>query len=286
MATLLAVSRTAPAAALAPGIDDEERAARRIRRATTFWRWAIAVLFFAAWEGLTRIRVVDPYYFSSPSTIALTAYKAWTAGTLARDIAFTASATILGFVFGVTGGAALGLSTWWSRVYGGVLDPYLVAFNAVPKLALAPVLVIILGIGFDSKVALAVAMTLVPTAIAAYGGVKSVDADMETLLFSLGAKRRHVFTKVVVPWAMPWIVSSLWISIGLALAGTIVGEFVASQAGIGRMILYAGQVMDINLVWVGVVVLSALAMAMYWAVVVIEKLLMKGMLHGAQTARH
>lgn len=264
-------------------IDEEEEARRRVRRATSFWRWVVGLTILACWEGLTRIHVIDPYYFSSPSTIVQTAYKAWTAGSLATDIAFTATATILGFIFGVTGGALIGLSTWWSRVYDGVLEPYLVTVNAVPKLALAPVLIIIFGIGFQSKVALAVLLTIVPAAIAASGGVRSIDRDLETLLFSLGASRWHVFTKVAVPWTMPWIVSSLRINIGLALAGAIVGEFVASQAGVGRMILYAGQVMDINLVWVGVVVLSILAMTMYWGVVVLEKFLLKGMLHGAQT---
>ena len=104
-----------------------------------------------------------------------------------------------------------------------MLEPYLVLFNAVPKLALAPVIIILLGIDIKSKIALAMLLCVVPTAIAAYSGVKSIDADMETLLFSLGAKRRHVFTKVVVPWALPWIVSSLRINIGLALAGAIVG---------------------------------------------------------------
>ena len=267
-----------------PGMDDEERSRLRVRRYSTIGQWVVGILIVVLWEGLTRIKVMDAYYFSSPTLIAQTAYKAWTAGSLWNDIAFTSSATIIGFVVGVTLGALIGLSTWWSKVYGNVLEPYLVMFNAVPKLALAPVLVIILGIGFQSKVALAIALCIVPTAIAAYSGVKSVDADMETLLFSLGAKRRHVFTKVVVPWALPWIVSSLRVNIGLALAGTIVGEFVASQAGVGRMILYAGQVMDINLVWVGVVVLSILAMIMYWGVESFERYVLKGMMHGAQTA--
>jgi NitT/TauT family transport system permease protein len=272
-----------------PGIEDldeDERLRRRIRRATALGRWGIGLLILILWEGLTRMKIIDPYYFSNPSTIAQTAYADWIAGKLGPDIAYTSSATILGFVLGVTGGAALGLSTWWSRVYGNVLEPYLVTLNAVPKLALAPVLIILFGIGFPSKVALAVLMTIVPAAMAAYSGVKSVDRDFETLLFSLGAKRRHVFTKVVVPWVMPWIVSSLRINIGLALAGTIVGEFVASQVGVGRMILYAGQVMDINLVWVGVVVLSILAIVMYWAVSALEKLLLKGMMHGAQLANN
>ena len=243
-------------------------------------------MILVLWEVLTRMKVIDAYYFSNPSTIAQTAYADAMAGKLWPDIAYTSSATILGFVFGVMGGAIIGLSTWWSRVYGNVLEPYLVTLNAVPKLALAPVLIILFGIGFQSKIVLAVLMTIVPTAMAAYSGVKSVDRDFETLLLSLGAKRRHVFTKVVVPWVMPWIVSSLRINIGLALAGTIVGEFVASQAGVGRMILYAGQVMDINLVWVGAVVLSILAIVMYWGVSALETLLLKGMMHGAQLANN
>ncbi len=280
----LAGSHSAPSAPLDLDIDEEELARARVRRLSTIGRWAVGITMLVLWEVLTRIKVVDPYFFSSPSLIAQTAYKAATQGTLWTDVWFTASATILGFIAGVSLGAVIGLSTWWSNVYGNVLEPYLVMFNAVPKLALAPVLIIILGIGFSSKVALAVAMCVVPTAIAAYSGVKSIDPDLETLLFSLGAKHRHVFTKVVIPWSLPWIVSSLRINIGLALAGTIVGEFVASQQGVGRMILYAGQVMDINLVWVGVVVLSILAMLMYWGVSSLEKRLLKGIMHGAQTA--
>jgi NitT/TauT family transport system permease protein len=263
-------------------IDDDEVSERRIRRCSTVWRWALGVGIVLGWELLTRLKIVDPYYFSNPTTIVNTAYVAATQGTLYVDIGYTSAATIVGFLIGITSGALLGLSTWWSHVYGRVSEPYLVTFNAIPKLALAPILIIIFGIGFQSKVALAVALTIVPAALAAYGGVKSVDRDLETLLFSLGASRLQVFAKVVVPWAMPWIVSSLRVNIGLALAGAIVGEFIASRYGIGRMILYAGQIMDINLVWVGVVVLSILALVMYAAVMTAERYLLKGMLHGSQ----
>jgi NitT/TauT family transport system permease protein len=263
-------------------VDDDEVSERRIRRCSTVWRWALGVGIVLGWELLTRLKIVDPYYFSNPTTIVNTAYVAATQGTLYVDIGYTSAATIVGFLIGITSGALLGLSTWWSHVYGRVSEPYLVTFNAIPKLALAPILIIIFGIGFQSKVALAVALTIVPAALAAYGGVKSVDRDLETLLFSLGASRLQVFAKVVVPWAMPWIVSSLRVNIGLALAGAIVGEFIASRYGIGRMILYAGQIMDINLVWVGVVVLSILALVMYAAVMTAERYLLKGMLHGSQ----
>jgi NitT/TauT family transport system permease protein len=263
-------------------VDDDEIEERRIRRCSAIWRWALGIGLVLGWEVLTRLKIIDPYFFSNPTTIVNTAYIAATQGSLYVDIGYTSASTIVGFLIGVTAGAVLGLSTWWSQVYGRVSEPYLVTFNAIPKLALAPILIILLGIGFQSKVALAVALTIVPAALAAYGGVKSVDKDLETLLSSLGASRFQVFAKVVVPWTMPWIVSSLRVNIGLALAGAIVGEFIASRYGVGRMILYAGQIMDINLVWVGVVVLSILALVMYMAVTTAERYLLKGMLHGSQ----
>ena len=94
---------------------------------------------------------------------------------------------------------------------------------------------------------------------------------METLMYSLGASRFQVFAKVAIPWATPWIISSLRVNIALALAGAIVGEFIASSHGVGRMIIYAGTTFDIDLVWVGVVILSLLSIAMYGGVVLLEK---------------
>ncbi|MFB4330789.1 ABC transporter permease [Paenibacillus sp. CR_12] len=260
-----------------PYILDEEGLERRRSRRIVWGRVAVAVLVFLVWEVFTRIGLLDSYYWSSPSAILRTTWTQITEGTLLRDITYTSGSTILGFVFGTFLGALLGLSFWWSKSYAGISEPYLIILNAMPKLALAPVLVILLGIGFFSKVALAFSMTVVVSALSAYSGVKSVDPDMEKLMYSLGAKRHQVFTKVVVPWSMPWIISSLRINIALALAGAIVGEFIASSQGVGRMIMYAGTILDINLVWVGVVVLSLLSMVMYWGVVVLEKWLSKGL---------
>ena len=147
------------------------------------------------------------------------------------------------------------------------------AINALPKLALAPVLVILFGIGFSSKVILAFLMTVITAAISAWSGAKAVDPALTTLLFSLGAKHRQVFTLLVVPSAMPWIISGLRVNIALSMAGSIVGEFIASDRGLGRMIVYAGTTFDLKLVWVGVGVLSILSVLMYLAVVLLEKLL-------------
>lgn len=254
-----------------PVIEDEEALERKFRVNVTVMRWAVGILLFVCWEVFTRIGWMDDYFWSRPSTIVSTAWTVATQGTLLADIAFTSGSTILGFIGGTLIGSAIGLSFWWSRLYAHVSEPFMVAFNAMPKMALAPVLIILLGIGFFSKVALAFLLTVIVAALSAYSGVKSVDPDMEKLLASLGANRWQIFRKVVVPWTLPWIISSLRINIGLALAGAIVGEFIASQQGVGRMIYYAGTILDIDLVWVGVLVLSILSMVMYGGVVALEK---------------
>jgi NitT/TauT family transport system permease protein len=254
-----------------PAAYDEEKIKARRRGHILWGRAAVGLALLACWEIFTRIGWMDPYYWSRPSSILGTAFQQLTQGTLLRDIVYTSGSTVLGFLFGTFSGAAVGLSFWWSKTYAGVSEPYLIVLNALPKLALGPVLVILFGIGFFSKVVLAFLMTVVATTLSAYSGVKSVDPAMETLLYSLGARRRQVFFKVVVPWSMPWIISCLRINIALALAGSIVGEFISSDQGVGRMIIYAGTILDINLVWVGVFVLSLLSILMYWGVVLLEK---------------
>ncbi|MBW4082370.1 ABC transporter permease [Paenibacillus sp. S150] len=259
-----------------PFIQDEEGTARRTRRIIGTGRLTVALLVVLCWELFTRTGWLDSYYWSSPVRILSTTWTQITEGTLLQDIAYTSGSTIFGFIGGTVLGSLLGLSFWWSRKFAGISEPFLILLNAMPKLALAPILVILLGIGFFSKVALAFAMTVVVAALSAHSGVQSVDKEMEKLMYSLGAKRHQVFTKVVIPWAMPWMISSLRINIALSLAGAIVGEFIASSHGIGRMVIYAGTILDINLVWVGVAVLSALSMVMYMGVVLLEKWLSRG----------
>ncbi len=251
-------------------IDDDAKEKRRLN--VVLWgRILVCVFLFAGWEIGARTGVLDTFYWSSPWEIAVTAWKKIVQGNLIGDIIYTSGATLLGFVFGTVTGSMLGLSFWWSRTYADISEPYLIVMNALPKLALAPVLVILFGIGFPSKVILAFSMTVIVSALSAFSGVKSVDPAMETLLYSLGASRWQVFLKIVIPWSMPWIISSLRVNIALALAGAIVGEFIASSKGVGRMIIYAGTTFDIKLVWVGVIVLSILSIIMYWGVVLIEK---------------
>ncbi len=243
--------------------------------AIPLWRWGLLLALIVFWELGSRTGLIDPFFFSSPSAIWQTAVAKWQSGQLLRDIVYTASSTLLGFVLGTVIGSCTGLLFWFSRPVALVAEPWLIVLNALPKLALAPVLVIVFGIGFSSKVILAFLMTVVVAAMSAYGGVLTVDPALHTLLTSLGASRLQVFTHLVVPSALPSIITGLRVNIALAMAGSIVGEFIASDRGMGRMIVYAGTIFDLPLVWVGVVVLSIVSVLMYACVVLLEKALLR-----------
>lgn len=245
------------------------------KRCITLWRWGLLAALIILWEAGSQLQLIDPFFFSSPTEIWKTAVIKWQSGSLWRDIAYTGASTLLGFVLGTMVGSAIGLCFWFSRPVALVAEPWLIVLNALPKLALAPVLVIWFGIGFSSKVVLAFLMTVVVSAMSAYGGVQSVDPALETLMVSLGARRRQIFTQLIIPTAMPSVITGLRVNIALAMAGSIVGEFIASDRGLGRMIVYAGTTFDLKLVWVGVVVLSIVSVMMYAGVVLLEKLLMR-----------
>jgi NitT/TauT family transport system permease protein len=238
---------------------------------------ALLIGFVALWEYAAAVRLIDPFFWSRPSAIWSTLLVFFAEGNAFVDIGYTFRSTILGFITGTLGGAALGLSMWWSRNYARIVQPYIICLESIPKLALAPLNVLVFGMGLGSKVAIATALTLVVSALTTYSGVQSVDKDQERLFYSLGASRWQVFTKLVAPTCVPWIISILRVNIGLALTGSIVGEFVASQHGLGRTILYAGSTYEIALVWVAVLVLSALSIIMYASVSWLESILKRNM---------
>lgn len=238
---------------------------------------AIVLGAFILWEIAVRVEWMSNFFWSKPSDIARTMVIFFRDGTAIQDTWFTFRATVIGFVAGCALGAVIGLSLWWSQNWARVWEPFIIVFNAIPKLALGPLIILMFGIGISSKIAMAIALTFVITALAAYAGVKSVDQDLVRLTYSLGGRRRDAFFKIVLPSAMPWIISSLRINIGLALAGVLIGEFISSQFGLGKVILYAGATYDIALIWAGIAILSALSMVLYGAVVWLERMLLRGL---------
>jgi NitT/TauT family transport system permease protein len=281
--TLADVARLERASAEVASAPAPAKSVRRLPVQKDWPTWAlitaqvgILVGAISLWEIGARIGWIDAFFWSQPSAIAQTMAIFFTTGDAWTDISFTFRSTILGFLIGTTAGSLLGLSFWWSRNYAAIVQPYVICLESIPKLALAPLIILVFGIGLVSKVAVATALTLVVSTLTAYAGVKALDPDGEKLFYSLGATRLQVFRKLVIPFCMPWVISVLRVNIGLALTGAIVGEFIASQHGLGRAILYAGQTYDIALVWVAVLVLSTLAIVMYAAVSWLESILRKG----------
>jgi NitT/TauT family transport system permease protein len=260
--------------------------ARPARRLPVQKDWPLWAIFAAQigiltgiiglWETGARAGWIDGFFWSQPSKIADTFVIFFTEGDAWTDISFTFRSTIIGFLIGTTAGSLFGLSFWWSRNYAAIAQPYVICFESIPKLALAPLVILVFGIGMASKIAMAVALTFVISTLTTFAGVKALDPDGEKLFYSLGATRWQVFRKLVVPSCLPWIISVLRANIGLALTGAIVGEFISSQHGLGRTILYAGSTYEIALVWVAVLVLSALAVIMYAIVSWLEGVLRKG----------
>lgn len=249
------------------------------------WQVGIVAGILCFWEVGTRIHWIDPFFWSSPSAILKAGFFFFSQDTAIGDIGFTFRSTIIGFVIGTVLGAMIGLSLWWSRNYAAIAQPFIIVFHAMPKLALAPLIILVFGIGLASKIAMAVALTIVISILTTYSGTQAVDEDLQQLMYSLGATRWQVFTKVVIPSVLPWIISSLRVNIGLSLSGAIVGEFLGSQQGLGRLIFYAGQTYDIALIWVGVSVLAALSLVMNTLVGYLEHWLLKGVMHGTQPSK-
>ncbi|SFN61039.1 ABC transporter permease [Mycetocola miduiensis] len=280
------ITATAQVGAAMVALSDLPRRAPRVRSRQLFPSepkgWLVATLaagiviaLFAAWQLLADADVVDTFFWSKPSMVWESAVIAFSNGTMLGDTLFTFTSTIAGFVLGVVGGAVIGLSFWWSRLYARTSEPLLIAVEAMPKLALAPMIVLALGIGIESKIAMATALVIIIQVLNTHTAVRAVDRDLQTLLYSLGASRWQVFTKVVVPSTISSIVASFRVSIGLALTGAIVGEYIGSQEGLGKMIQFAASSFDISLIWVGVFTLGILSFVLYLAVLLLEKLLLR-----------
>jgi NitT/TauT family transport system permease protein len=242
-------------------------------------RFGIAIGALVLWEVLARLHVINPFLWSQPTAIAAEFWRTLMDGSLVEDASFTFTATICGFVIGTVSGSAIGLSFWWSTWYAKVMEPFLIVFEGLPKLALAPIVVLALGLGIASKIGMAVALTIVISALTTYAGMRAVDRDLIRLVFSLGATRWQVFSTVILPGTFPAILSAMRINIGLALAGAIVGEFIGSQHGLGRSIDYAGQTYNIALIWSGVFTLSLLSVALYVVTSWLEHTLLRRFFH-------
>lgn len=235
-----------------------------------FYQIACIVGLFATWEIAVRTGFAPVYLYGQPSGILLKGIALARDGELFKHIWLTAFESITGFILGTTLGSLAGLSLWLSDTVARTLRPIIVAINGVPKIALAPLVVVWFGVDIGAKVAIATSLTFIVALITVYQGTQEIDQDLIRMMRSLGASRRKIWTKVVIPGSVPWIMSTLRLNIGFAMIGAVVGEYISAKAGLGYFIYNAGALYDLNAVFVGIFALMALALTLDFILIKVE----------------
>jgi NitT/TauT family transport system permease protein len=201
------------------------------------YRVLFGLALLALWEGASG-RIIDPFWVSSPSRVFAYLAQVTLDGSIFEHAAVTLYEASVGFVIGALSGVGLGFLLARRETLAAVLDPYIVAFNGIPRVALAPLFIIWFGIGPTSKVVLVVIVVFFLTFFSTYSGIKGVDLELKNVLRVLGASERQVLLKITVPATIPWILTGLKLSVPYALVGAVVGEFVAASKGLGYLIHY------------------------------------------------
>ena len=244
---------------------------KRRKRLTAAARLLLLALFVAAWELVGRIGIADPFIVSSPARVARTIASLYGSGDLFAHILTTFYETAAGFLSGTAIGVAAAVLLWFCPFLERVLDPYLVVINALPKIALGPILIVWAGAGAGAIIVMALLVSTVVTVMTVLAGFLETDPSKLKLMRTLGAGRMQTFMKVVLPGSVPTVMSALKISVGMSWVGVIVGEYLVSKRGLGYLIVYGGQVFKLDLVMASIVILCALAALMYYAVAWLEK---------------
>ncbi len=237
---------------------------RRRRVLVNTLRVLLLVVFVGGWELLSRIGVIDPFFWGRPSGIWAQIVTWVTNGTaqgpLWEQIVVTLEEAVLGFVIGVILGVFFGVVLGRNRFLADVLGPYIKVANSVPRIVLGSIFVIGLGLGIQSKVALAVVLVFFIVFFNAFQGVREADRNLIANARILGANPRQLTTAVIIPSALTWIIASLHTSFSFALVGAVVGEFLGSTQGIGLLIQTAQGTFNANGVFAAMVILAAVAL--------------------------
>jgi ABC-type nitrate/sulfonate/bicarbonate transport system permease component len=219
-------------------------------------RIATAVVFFGAWELAERTGVIDPLFFSSPSLIVSRFFEMVADGSIWPHIAASATVIGLGFAAAAVIGVPIGLAMGRSKVVHGTLEPYIAGIYASPTVAFLPLMIIWLGIGIPSKVALVFLGCVIIIIVNTETGVAQVDRRLVETTRSFMANERQILRIVVLPSALPFILAGMRLAMGRALLMVVVAEIYASNAGLGYLIFQAGGYYDTAQVFVGVAILA------------------------------
>jgi len=260
------------------------------------WQAGVLVAFLALWYVVTKPGLLPPIFFEKDNDAAFflgeplkVFARIWDWFVVKRDIYghlwVTLVETLLAFVIGTAAGLMMGMWLALAPLAAAILDPYIKAFNSMPRIILAPIFAVWFGLGIASKVALGFTLVFFIVFFNVYQGIKEVSPTVLANARMLGASPRTLLRHVYLPSAMSWVFSSLHTSVGLAFVGAVVGEYLGSARGVGYLIHQAEMVFDVNTVFAGIVVLTAFALVLDWAVGRAERRLMKWQPRSGETEK-
>jgi NitT/TauT family transport system permease protein len=238
------------------------------------YRLLFGFALLAFWE-FSAGRLIDPFWVSSPSAVFKYLYGVFADGSIYGHLAITLYETFTGFFIGAIFGIGFGFALGRREVLAQILDPYVVAFNGIPRIALAPLFIIWFGIGPISKVILVISVVFFLTFFNTFAGVKGVDAELKNILRIMGANERQILLKVTLPSIVPWITTGLKISLPYAIVAAVVGEFIAASKGLGYLINYNTSLFSTSGALGGIVVLALVVVLCNEAITKTESYLLR-----------
>ncbi len=219
------------------------------------------ILFLLAWETVGNwAALINPMFMSSPSLVGKAAWQLFTSGEIYNDLYVSGTEFFWGYLLSVVVAIPFGIAIGWYKRFAYICDPFVNAMNATPRVALLPLVIIWVGIGIPSKVAIIFLGAVFPLLINTRDGVKTTPANLLTAARSFGASEWQIFKSVVLPSTVPFILTGLRLAVGRALIGVMVGELYAATAGIGFMITVAGATFQTDKVFVGVLIFAITGM--------------------------
>jgi NitT/TauT family transport system permease protein len=251
----------------------------RRKQLVLFWQIAILVGVVGLWELTSYLTWIDPFFYSSPSAIAARLYE-WategtTEGSLWYNLWVTMEEALIGFFAGSITGVLVGVGLGRNRFLADIFSVYIKAINSIPRVVLAPIFIMIMGLGLASKVALAFIMVFFVVFANAFQGVREADRNMIANARILGASDWQVTRAVIIPSAMSWIFASLHVSFGFAIIGAIVGEFVGARFGIGQLISIAKGTFDAAGMFAAILLVMMVTLVAEFIMTMIENRLAK-----------
>jgi ABC-type nitrate/sulfonate/bicarbonate transport system permease component len=228
------------------------------------------VVFLAAWQWASDTNAINPLFFSSPSMTWDELGTLISTGQLWPNVWISGQEFLWGFLLAIAVGIPLGFLIGWYKPIEAIFSPFVTFLNAVPRVALLPLLIIWVGIGIDLKIAVVLLGALIAILINVITGIQSLDQQTITMARSFGASDFKIFRTVALPGSVPYIISGLRVGLGHALTGVVVGELYASTAGVGHLIAVAGNTFETNLVFAGVIIIALFGLIANWILSLLE----------------